>query len=250
MALLTAFRFLTAIPLPGHVPASGGMATAVAFFPVVGLAIGLALAAADALLLATLPPAVASALLLLLLLAITGGLHLDGLADTCDGFFHAAIAPARRLEIMRDSRVGGYGVAGVVSLVLVQYSALASLPANLPAEQAGLRASALVLMATLSRWAMSFALGAFPYAHAEGLGAQFRAGLRTSTIVVGTAVTLLICVVIAGALGAALLTAVWSATWLMGKALVARLGGLTGDTYGAINEVVQALVLLALLAAQ
>lgn len=242
MAFLAALRFLTTIPLPGRQPTRDDLSQAPGYFPSAGLIIGLALAAVDALLRSALPQTVVAALLLVTLLALTGGLHLDGLADTCDGFFHGAATPAQRLEIMRDSRVGGYGVAGAITLILVQYAALGSLA---PA----VRPMALVLMATLSRWAMSFALAAFPYAHTEGMGTHFREGLRASTIVWGTVFTLVVCLVIAGALGAMLLTVVWCATWLAAKALMTRLPGLTGDTYGAISEFMQTLVLVLVLAA-
>lgn len=239
MAFLAALRFLTALPLPPRLPTAQELAAAPGYFPVVGLTLGLMLAAADGLLRLVLPSSVVSALLLVVLLGLTGGLHLDGLADTCDGFF-ANATPARRLEIMRDSRVGGYGVAGVASLLLVQYAALSALPT----EQ---RAASLTLMGALSRWAMSFALLAFPYAHQEGMGAPFREGPKGQAVLGATVSTLLVCVALAGAMGVLLLATLWAATWLVAKVLLTRLPGLTGDTYGAINEVAQAVVLVLLL---
>ena len=247
MALLAAIRFLTVLPLPTRPPTARELAASGGYFPAVGLPIGLALAAVAAILNPLLPQAVVAALLLVVLLGITGGLHVDGLADTCDGFFCNAESPARRLEIMRDSRVGGYGVAGVVSLLLVQYASIASLPA-------GVLATALALMATLSRWAMTYALVAFPYARSDlptgqagGMGAPFQPSSRPRTLLGGTLFTLAVSVLLAGATGALLLAVVWLGTWLLARALMARLPGLTGDTYGAINEAIQALVLLFLL---
>ena len=241
MALLAALRFLTVVPLPPRQPTPQELAAAPGFFPAVGLIIGLGLTELDALLLLWLPTPVVSALLLVALLALTGGLHLDGLADTCDGYFYAA-SPERRLEIMRDSRVGGYGVAGVATVLLVQYAALASLPP-------GIRAVALVLMATLSRWAMTFALTVFPYARPQGMGTPFQGGPRRRLLLGATVFTLLVSAASTGAAGALLLATVWIATWVMAQVLTKRLPGLTGDTYGAINETTQALVLLLLLAA-
>ena len=143
--------------------------------------------------------------------------------------------------------MGGYGVAGVVSLLLVQYASIASLPA-------GVLATALALMATLSRWAMTYALVAFPYARSDlptgqagGMGAPFQPSSRPRTLLGGTLFTLAVSVLLAGATGALLLAVVWLGTWLLARALMARLPGLTGDTYGAINEAIQALVLLFLL---
>ena len=264
MALLAAIRFLTVLPLPARPPTAQELAAAATYFPAVGLLIGLALAAVALPLNLLLPQPVVAALLLVLLLGITGGLHVDGLADTCDGFFCNAESPARRLEIMRDSRVGGYGVAGVVSVMLVQYAAIASQPA-------GTLTAALALMATLSRWAMTYALVAFPYARSDlptlpgrpgdspsesesstgqagGMGTPFQPASRTRTLLSGTLFTLAVSVLLAGATGVLLLAVVWLGTWLMARALMARLPGLTGDTYGAINEDIQALVLLFLLA--
>lgn len=240
MALLAAIRLLTVLPLPIRPPTAQELAGAGSYFPVVGLLIGLAMAAVALPLNLLLPQPVVAALLLVLLLGITGGLHVDGLADTCDGFFCNAESPARRLEIMRDSRVGGYGVAGVVSLLLVQYASIASLSAG------GLTAS-LVLMATLSRWAMTYALVAFPYARSEGMGTPLQPTSRPLTLLGATLFTLAASVLLAGAAGVLLLAVVWLGTWLVARALMARLPGLTGDTYGAINEAMQALVLLFLL---
>jgi len=254
MALLAAIRLLTVLPLPARPPTAGELAAAGSYFPAVGLLIGLAMAAVALPLNHLLPQPVVAALLLALLLGITGGLHVDGLADTCDGFFCNAESPARRLEIMRDSRVGGYGVAGVVSLLLVQYSSIASVPV-------GALAASLALMATLSRWAMTYALVAFPYARpnlptlpgesstgqAGGMGTPFQPASRPLTLLSATLFTLAASVLLAGAAGVLLLAVVWLGTWIMARALMARLQGLTGDTYGAINEAIQALVLLFLL---
>lgn len=240
MAFLAALRFLTVLPLPTSPPSPEELAHAPGYFPLVGFLIGLALAVLDAALRLFLPDSVVAALLIVALLAITGGLHIDGLADTCDGVFSNA-TPEERLEIMRDSCTGSFGVAGVATVLLVQYAALTNIAP-------GGRAEALVLMATLSRWAMSYALAAFPYARASGLGAPFRQGpphwLGIATISCGLACLLLL----RGAWGLPLLVVVWAATWGLARLLLQRLPGLTGDTYGAINEAIQALVLLALVA--
>ncbi len=241
MAFFTALGFLTRLPLPSATANPAHLGNTPAYFPLVGLLIGLVVALADWGLRLVLPPQVTSALVLILLLAITGGLHVDGLADTCDGFF-ATADPQRRMEIMRDSRSGSFGVAGVVVILLLQYAALNELPAND-------RAAALVLMTTLSRWAMSLAVVFFPYARAEGLGAAFRTGGRWRNALLATVSAVLIGLAVWGLPASALLVAVAALSWLMGWLLLRRLPGLTGDCYGAINEVTQAIVLLLMLAA-
>jgi len=241
VGLLAALRFLTVLPLPGNSSTPGELASAAGYFPVVGLLIGLILAACDALLRPALPDQVLAALLIIIMLGITGGLHADGLADTCDGLFVAGASPERRLEVMRDSRVGGYGVAGVVSVLLLQYAGLASLP---PA----VRTSALVAMPALSRWAMTYALIGFPYARSQGLGVAFQPASRVRALSVATVFTLLTCGLLLGTSGAFLLATVWASTWMAARLVMTRLPGLTGDTYGAINEVTQGLVLVLLTA--
>lgn len=236
MAFVAALSFLTVIRLPWQ-PAPSAFRAAPGFFPVVGALVGVALALLDAALRLALPVSVASGLVLLALLAITGGLHLDGLADTCDAFFAAGATPERRLEIMRDSHVGAYAVAGVVLLLLVQYAALTALSPDV-------RAGALVAMGTLSRWAMAMAINLFPYARPEGLGTAFRSETSTGQVLWPTAFALVVSLLVMWPLGAALLAITGAVIWLAGRALMARLPGLTGDSYGAINEVAQASVLI------
>lgn len=240
MGFLGALGFLTVLPVPARAAGPQALAAAPAYFPAVGLLIGLALAGLDRPLSAALPAGVVAALLLAAQLAMTGGLHLDGLADTCDGFFSSA-GPERRLEIMRDSRVGGYGVAGAAVMLLLQYSAIAALPL-------GQRTVALVLAPVLGRWAMATALLGFPYARSQGMGIPFRGGgSPLPSLALATALALAACLALAGGPGAVLLAAVGVGTWLTARVLLLRLPGLTGDTYGAINEVVQAGVFVAFL---
>ena len=96
------------------------------------------------------------------LVVATGGLHLDGLADTCDGLFGGS-SPPERLAIMRDSRVGTFGVLGVVCILLLRWAAFLSLTSPI-------RRGALLLAPALGRWAMVGAVAALPYARPEGLG--------------------------------------------------------------------------------
>jgi adenosylcobinamide-GDP ribazoletransferase len=238
---LAALGFLTVFPVPGRV-AAGSLAAAPGHFPAVGLFIGLALVAAQAGLSPRLPAPVLAALLLALLVAITGGLHLDGLADTCDGFFAPGAGRERRLEIMRDSRVGSHGVTAVAIVLLLQYGALSSLPqpAWIPA---------LLLMTVLSRWAVAFVLLVFPYGRREGMGSAFHGGPVYRSLVGSTLFTLGVSALVAGVLGCLLMLVVAPAAWAAGRVLLARLPGLTGDSYGAVNEVVQALVLVLVVAA-
>jgi adenosylcobinamide-GDP ribazoletransferase len=237
MLLMVALGFLTALPLPrGGALRPEALARSLGFFPVAGAIIGVLLVALDLALGLVLPVGVRSALLLVALLAITRGLHFDGLMDVCDGLF-GGFTPERRLEIMRDSRVGAFGVLGAVADLLLRYAALSSLTD-------GWRLAGLLLPPVVGRWAMVWATVAYPYGRSEGLGLAFkeRAGWREVTLATVGAVA-------AGAAawwpwGAAGVVLGWAVAVPVARFMLRRLPGLTGDCYGAINEVVEGVVLV------
>ncbi len=240
--MLTALGFLTALPVPRRMVTPATLGRSLIFFPFVGLLVGFLLYGLDLLLAWVLPNGVRVALLLVALIALTRGLHLDGLMDCCDGLF-GGFTPERRLEIMRDSRVGAFGVLGATAFLLLRYSGIVAL-------DGGWRLVGLVLPPLLGRWAMTAAIIAYPYGRAEGMGADFKraagwwqAGLATLA---------------AAVLGAALWWP-WGAAALLPTALVlvlaarfilGRLGGMTGDCYGAINELVEVVLLLIIIGVQ
>lgn len=218
-----------------------------ALFPLVGALIGLALGGFDALLGLAFGEPVRSALVVVALLLLTRGLHLDGLMDTCDGLF-GGWTPERRLEIMRDSRVGSFGVLAAASDLLVRTAALGTLPGTL-------RLPALVLMAALGRWALVYSTWAFPYARPTGLGAAFKQHVGRPQMLAATVLALAACVAVAlgpwagGPPVAAYLAAAplaWAVAWLFGRYVLTKVPGQTGDTYGAANELVEVAVLLLL----
>ncbi|MBI2865175.1 MAG: adenosylcobinamide-GDP ribazoletransferase [Chloroflexi bacterium] len=212
-------------------------ARSVPYFPVVGLLLGLVLVLLDLLLRLAFPPLVVSALLVGAALLLTGGLHLEGFIDSCDGLL-AAKSPEERLAIMKDSRAGAFGVAGAGALLLVRFAALASLTGDV-------RLVALLLAPALSRWAMAYAMAAFPYGrHTAGLGKIFKDYLEPRHAIYATVVALLI----AGAVWQLNGLATWGiacvTTWLAAKFTLSRIPGLTGDVYGAVNEVAEVAVFL------
>jgi adenosylcobinamide-GDP ribazoletransferase len=237
MSFLAAVAFLTVLPLPpAWRPRSVHLARATRWFPLVGLTIGGVLAGLDRLLGLLLNEPSRAALLVLAGLAISGALHFDGLMDTCDGYF-APVTPARRLEIMRDSHVGSFGVAAAGLMLLGKWAALLSLE---PAP----RWAALLLMALLSRWGLSLAIACFPAGRTEGLGYLVRAAFRPADLWIAAATALLAAVLILGPAGAGLWLALSLTVWLAGQALLRRLPGLTGDTYGALAELAELVSLI------
>ncbi|MCR8549011.1 adenosylcobinamide-GDP ribazoletransferase [Salipiger sp. P9] len=222
-----ALMLLTRLPV-GRFETPPDMAAARWVYPLAGVPVGLigwaAFAGGTALGLA---PLVAALVALAALALTTGGLHHDGLADFADGM--GGRDRARRLEIMRDSRIGSYGV---LALVLVLALGAASL-AELPVTPRG--AAALLLSAVASRLLMLVVLDTLPPARGDGLG-QMASGGRGSRAgwLPGGALAVLLCLPLGGAGLAALLVMALTALVLARRAQ-ARLGGQTGDVLGAVQ---------------
>ena len=239
---MLAWQFLTAVALPLAMPAEPRhLGRALACFPLIGALIGVVLAALDVGARRLLPAGPASAVVLAASVLLTGGLHLDGLMDTADGAFGARTVE-RRLEIMRDSRVGSYGVLAGALALLLKYACLVELPPPL-------RLSALVLVPVAGRWAMAGAVVFLPYARPEGLGAAFKAGGHVSHVLAATAIAVAVAWWAFVLPGLVLLGVAGLVAWVVARYLAGKLGGLTGDGYGAVNEAVEVCLLLAFAAA-
>jgi adenosylcobinamide-GDP ribazoletransferase len=159
--------------------------------------------------------------------------------DSVDGLFGGR-TPERRLEIMRDSRVGSFGaLAGALALLLK----FATLSALLPDARAGALVAALVA----GRWTQVLAVWLFPAARPEGLGAAFKEGLRLPAIAVATILGALATLLALGPAGPLVLLLTVPVTLSLGRWMASTLGGgLSGDSYGALSEVAEVTVLLAL----
>ncbi len=241
MGLLAALQFLTIIPVKRSFSVEQ-VGRSTGYFPVVGIIIGLILAALNYLLSLVLPPSVVNALLVVSLAVLSGGLHLEGLADTCDGLAKHG-TPEERWQVMHDSRVGGVGVIGLALVLLVKYISLNSLPQSLIMFT-------LVTTPVISRWTMVYAIFAYPYARASGLGKAFKQATGRWHFLLATLVALVLAAALLKLAGLFILFVVWLLTTAMAIYLKRRFAGLTGDTYGAINEVAESAVfiLLSLLA--
>ena len=240
--LLFAIQFLTTLPIRTSFEVTPRlMARAMAWFSVVGLMLGGVLVVVDAALRMIFPPAVAAALLLVVWVALTGALHLDGFLDCCDGLLGAG-SPQKRLQILRDVRVGAFGVVGAICLLGVKVSVLIGLAGHH-------RAAALLTVPALTRAAMVYAARAYDYARpGPGLGQVFRQGLRWRHVLLAGAVALAAGGSALGVLGLGLAAWVWLMTTLIAWWVQRRIPGLTGDVYGAINELTETGALLGLLA--
>lgn len=244
MKLLAALQFLTTVPIPRRREVNAGeIGASLGYFPLVGLFLGAILAGINWSLSLILPSSIVNAVIIIALLLLTGALHIDGFIDTCDALFGRR-TPRERWQIMSDSRVGGFGVVGAFCLLLLVYVSLGGIPE-------AYKMVALILMPALSRWSMVYAIFAFPYAKPAGLGKAFKQqanwrklAMATSLVLASTLGLLIIKGLALVFAGLALIFMVWLIAAAMGLFLQRKFAGLTGDSYGAINEVTQVFILI------
>jgi adenosylcobinamide-GDP ribazoletransferase len=205
------------------------------WFPFVGALLGLILSL-GIFLFGLLPQMVIAALILAGSIIITGGMHLDGFADTCDGL-GAFTTKERALEIMRDSRIGTMAAAGIIMLLIFKFSILTTMPQ-------GLMWRYLVLMDAFARWAQVLSCFSSRYARQEGKAKYFieYAGWRELSI--GGIFILFLFILLLGIKGLNLLLVSLLPVLISLSYIKNKIGGMTGDTIGAINEVAEAGVLL------
>lgn len=244
--LVAAVHFLSILPMPGGAQlfntneTDASLVIGSAYFPLVGLLIGSLAEVFTSLVGPLLPPLVLSALLVVTSILLTGGLHLDGLMDTCDGFFGGR-GRERKLEIMRDSRVGSFGVLGGVSILLLKFALFASPP--------DLRQLALsfLLVSPISRWTMVLAIYLFPGARPQGLAAAVRQTVSLPRLLIAGSFTLIIVLIVGHFIGLIVWLLASLVALIIGAFITRTLGGLTGDVYGAIAEITEVTCFLLLI---
>jgi adenosylcobinamide-GDP ribazoletransferase len=227
--LLLAFQFLTIIPLPFTLRCEKeDLGKSTAFFPVVGLAIGGVLVGVNWLLSPWISRPLCDALLMALLTLITGALHLDGLADVCDGLA-ARGSRERFLAIMKDSQVGAIGAVGLVLGILLKWQALVALPTEIQWQ-------ALLIFPALARFGQVLTLTGARHARQEGLGAAFVHGAGALPLFTAFASVAAAGYYLLGLTGVAALAVVCILTGTGRIFFQRKLGGITGDTIGCISE--------------
>ena len=235
--MIVALRFMTRLPAPNVTYSSRSLARAAKFFPVVGLVVAAGAAGINKILSSHLDRGVVALAVLIYLVVITGGLHEDGLADAADGF-GGGWNKDRILEIMHDSRIGSYGAIALTLSLLARYVLLSRLPL--------LQFSSYMIVAhVLCRWS-TLPLGFFlpPAKEHEGQGAMVARGVSIASLVLGTLFTFAVCY--------------WrlqNAAWIPVAATLAvilasglyyrgQIGGVTGDCFGATNQLSEIAVYL------
>jgi adenosylcobinamide-GDP ribazoletransferase len=228
------FALLTSLPLTHQRAALREIN--VGLFPLVGLVLGGLLVGLDWLVQLALPSVASSAVVVVALVALTGALHLDGLADSADGLFGGRDRE-HRLMIMRDPRVGAFGFVAIATVLLLKWAALIEL-------EGWLRIGALLIVPMLARWSLVPAVLFGPSARPEGMAAMMRSSRPWTTLVLSTAVVMGVSLAIFWPTGVVLVAIATLPVLLVGLYAVNRLGGLTGDVLGAIVELSEAFLLL------
>lgn len=233
-----ALTFLTKLPWPWRGPADEtALARSMFWFPWVGALLGLIFWAVWAGLMKILPTPAAAGLLLTLTVWLTGGLHLDGLADTADGL-GGGRTREETLTIMKDSRVGAFGVISLILGLMLKFSLFLALASQTRGT------GVLLLFPIISRWSMVLLAYLSPYARAEGgLGQAMTLGVSPRVLIGASLSAGGLTLLILGAPGLVLFIAAGALVWLGRLYFQRRLGGITGDILGATNEVVEIMVL-------
>ncbi len=231
-----AAQYLTIVPVRIGPAAAEELALgrSAPWFPVVGLALGVVLALTDRLTGWLFPALLGALLTVTVWKLLTGGLHLDGLADCLDGL--VAADPEHRLRVMRDSRIGAFGAVGLILFLLLEIAALAELAG-------GLRWRVLMAVPVIGRAMPGLLSLCFP-AVPGGRGAAFGAGVRRSAVLVALALSGTIAVAALGWGGLIALVVACLVSLILGQFFTTRLGGITGDVLGAAVEVAELAALL------
>jgi adenosylcobinamide-GDP ribazoletransferase len=240
-----ALQFLTIIPLPFSIRwEERDLGRAMAVFPLAGLTLGALLAGADIILTPWLPRPVSDLLLIVILSAVTGCLHLDGLADVCDAL-GARGDSERFIAVMKDSRTGAIGVAGLVLGLLLKYQALLHIPLQHKME-------ALLFFPMAARFSQVQMTVWAKRARADGLGSAFINGAGGWQLSFAGASTIACALFFFGMRGLYCLIILYLLTWGLKRWFQRKVGGISGDIIGCVselNEIICLLVILALFAA-
>jgi adenosylcobinamide-GDP ribazoletransferase len=239
--LLGAVSFLTRVPTGTGARRPEELATSVPWFPVVGAGVGLVVAAVYGGARLALPPLPAATLAVVAGICLTGAFHEDGLGDTADAFAGGWDRESTT-RILKDPRLGTFGVLAVAASLLLRVAAVAAL-----APAAAL--AALPAAHALSRAAAVAAMTALPVAGETGLGASYALARNRRRALAGAAAGLAVALALLGPAAAWAAAATALAAWLLGRLARRRIGGVTGDVLGAIQQLGEVLVLLAAAAA-
>ncbi len=237
-SFLVALKFLTILPVGKNLDIQDKeLAKSASYFPLVGALLGLLLVTVDFILRPLFPDSIINLSILITLILVTGALHLDGFMDSIDGLFSGQ-SKKRMLEIMRDSRVGSFGVIAVICLLLLKLSFLNEI-------QGGIRYSTLILMPALSRWVVVYLAKVYPYARkSKGTGEPFAKLVGSKELIKATLFVAILIGLLLQLRGIIIWLGVFMILILLGRWINKKISGMTGDTYGAIIETIEVVFLI------
>jgi len=229
--LVVAARYLTIVPVPGPVRGSAdALGRSAPWFPVIGLGIGGILALTDRVAQVFFPLLLAGLLTVTAWKLLTGGLHLDGLADCLDGL--GGRDAEHRLAIMRDSRIGAFGALGLILLLLLEIAAVTEMPQSV-------RARALVVVPAVARATPPLLARLFLPAKHEGLGAAFGTGVGALAAPIALSMALVVAIAALHVLGVVVMAVSVVSALMVTRFFAARVSGITGDMLGAAIEIAE-----------
>ena len=237
---LIALQFLTILPIKIKSEIKEkDFGRSLLYFPIVGLMIGLLLSV-TAFFLSFLPGLIKGAIILSISIFITGGIHLDGFADTCDGLY-AGKSKERILEIMRDPHIGTMGIIALVCLLLLKFTLIIGIPKDLLWKS-------FIMMAAFSRWSQGLACYSCKYVRENGKAKFFIEYARKKDIVIGALFIFGLFFFLARLKGTLIFIASSLPTLLFIEYVKRKINGMTGDTIGATSEIAEVSTLFFVLA--
>ncbi len=235
--MIVAFQFLTRFPMPSTMFTADSLSRAVKFFPLVGLVVGLGAVLVQKILIFHIARPLVALAVLIFLVSITGCLHEDGLADTVDGF-GGGWTKDHILLILKDSRIGSYGATALTLSLLARYLLLATLPIE--------HFAAYVISAhVLCRWS-SLPLSYFlpPAREQDGQGARIAKQTSLSSLIFGSVFSVFVVIFLLRRSSTSPLLVAMLVAALSGWFYARKIGGITGDCFGATNQLTEILVYL------
>ena len=241
--LKISLQFLTVLPFEKEEVEPENLGRSIPYFPLAGLILGILSTISYMIFSLILPRGICDILVLLVLVLLTGGLHLDGLSDTLDGLGFGKDRESS-LKIMKDSRIGAFGAVGLIFAVLIKYLSLHHI-------ESSFIDNILLLMPLYGRWSVLVLGYKSPYAGLEdGVGKAFVEGTTKERYLKGFLIALFASLIIFGIRGLFILATIFVFVSLLRQYFKKRLGGITGDVFGAVIEVSEIMALLLTLMVQ
>jgi len=239
--ILIALRFLTILPLPNkEVAAPRELGRSMAYFPLVGLFIGLLLMCVYTILIRFFSPLLTAVLLTGFWACFTGFLHLEGFVDAADGF-SASQDKEKILEVMKDHHCGAKGVIALAFLIILKITLVNDTPSSV-------RFASFILAPAIGRWVMVCAASICPYARkGEGFGKVFVDNVKRKELIIASSILIAAGIVLLQVKFIVLMIPVLVFTFLSCFYAKKKINGVTGDVLGAMNELAEAISLGAFL---